>query len=67
MQEICHVHDFMSRSKIQFISIFTFIVNIQYIEISYNLGNKTALYLICNRINHFVGVKLKSNANVDRQ
>ena len=33
-----------------------FIKNIFNIEIIYNLGNLTVLYLICNRINGFVGV-----------
>ena len=33
-----------------------FIINIQNIEIIYNLGNKKDLYLIWNCINGFVGV-----------
>ena len=34
-----------------------FIINNQYIEIIYNLGDKTILYLMFNRINGFVGVQ----------
>ena len=46
MQEIGLVHDFMNRSKFNLLVLLHFIVNIQYIEISYNSGNKTVLYLI---------------------
>ena len=42
----------MSIQKIEFIIY----INIYYIEIIYNLGNKIVVYLICNRINGFVGV-----------
>ena len=31
-------------------------INIYYIEMIYNLGNKIVVYLICDRINGFVGV-----------
>ena len=34
-----------------------FIINNQNIEIIYNLGDKTILYLIFNRINGFVGAQ----------
>ena len=36
---------------------FCIIVNNLYIEIIYNLGDTTILYLIFNRINGFVGVQ----------
>ena len=34
-----------------------FIINNLYIEIIYNLGDKTIMYLIFNRISGFVGVQ----------
>ena len=47
---------FHEHSKIELLLIFTFYYKYYYIEIIYNLGTKTVLYLICNRINGFVGV-----------
>ena len=44
--------------QINHLFLFTVIYKYQYTEIIYNLGNKTVLYLICNRIvNGFVGVQ----------
>ena len=47
----------MNRPKIEFIDNIYILLWISInIEIIYNLGNKTVLYLICNRINGFVKV-----------
>ena len=44
--------------KLNLLHIFTFYYKyLIYIEIIYNLGDKTILYLIFNRINGFVGVQ----------
>ena len=52
----------MNLPKVEFIA---FIVNF-YIEIIHNLGDKTILYLIFNRINGFVGVQT-AIVNTDSQ
>ena len=41
-------------------------MNIKDIEIIYNVGNKTVLYLICNRISGFVGL-YTATVNADSQ
>ena len=55
LQENRSIHDSMNITKIEFITYFlNFIIDIYYIEIIYHFGNKTVLFLICNRINSFV-------------
>ena len=47
-----------------------FMINNYFTEIIYNLGDKTILYLLLNRINGFVGVQSQSgtaSVNTDSQ
>ena len=53
LQEAQSIHDSLSRPKINVLLLFTF--HYKYLFI-YNLGNETAFYLKCNRINGFDGV-----------
>ena len=56
MQEIRSIHDFMNRSKIEFIFIFTFYYRYLKYKNIFNLGIKTVLFLKYDRFNGFVGV-----------
>ena len=55
LQETQSIHDSMNLPKIEFITyLFTFYY--KFLESIYDLGDKTILFLIFNRIYGFVGV-----------
>ena len=56
LQETRSIHDSMNIPKIECIAYIYIYYTYLNIEIIYNLGNITVLYLICNCINGFVGV-----------